>query len=243
MPAFLGRFPSRERKSGFTLTELLVVIAIFAALAAILLAVTTKLRQSARTAQATSNIRQISALLSSYTQDNNNSLPTLIDWSDFSLGFWQNALVQHAGLPTKPQRGFDLWLPELFYDPLVKNVEQHPYGGFGGNNSMIMSKSDCRQYFGHDRGAPLHSIGMPERKVIVASAMDSVGARFKSSWFFMANEWASQGGGSRLPKPDPRHGGKTLSLFADGHVKLLNTNAMDAATRKRYFLPDINGQN
>lgn len=225
------------------MVELLVVIAIIAVLAAIPLAVTTKLRQSARTAQTTSNIRQVGVLMASYTQDNNNRLPTLIDWTDFSLGFWQGLLVQHAGLPTKAQRGFDLWLPELFYDPMVKDAEQHPWGGFGGNNSMILSKSDCRQYFGHDRGAPLTWIGAPERKVIVASAMDSVGSRFKSSWFFMANEWASQGGGSRLPKPDPRHGGKTLSLFADGHVESLETTRMDAATRKRYFLPDAQVQN
>jgi prepilin-type processing-associated H-X9-DG protein len=225
------------------MVEVLVVVAIIAVLAAILLAVTAKLRQAARSAQATSNIRQIGVLMGSYTQDNNNCLPLLIDWTDFSLGFWQGSLAQHSGLPTKAQREFALWLPDLFYDPMVKDAEQHPWGGFGGNSSMILSKYDSRQYFGHDRGAPLTWIGLPERKVIVASAMDSEGGRFKSSWFFMANEWASQGGGSRLPKPDPRHSGKTLSLFADGHVESLETARMDAATRKRYFLPDGNGSN
>jgi len=241
LPVFLGRFPSRERKSGFTLTELLVVIVIIAALAAIVLAVTTKLRQSARTAQATTNIRQIGVLLSSYIQDNNNRLPVSINWGNIDNTWLQRVLSESAGLPVKPAKDLERRLADIFYDPALGN-KSHPYGDFGVNDAIL---TDFKPWLpGSDpntRGRPLDSIGALNKKVLVASAKILSGVPCKGSWAFQGSEWAAAGTAATMP--DARHGGKTLSLFADGHVKLLNTDAMDAATRKLYFLPDINGQN
>lgn len=239
------RQPFRGRKHGFTLVELLVVIGIIVVLAAILVAVTTKVRQSARTAQATSNIRQIGTLLGSYTQENNSCLPILRTNPDHTLGsnpdnfqFWQNYLRIHAGLPYTGNPRTDCWLPAMFYDPTVKKGRQHLWGCFGGNDAIFLHDTACAWAFGHTRGTPVSRIGPPERKVVVASASDVKGSRFDSSWYFSGGSWANQGESSGLPKPAARHGGKSLALFGDGHVETLDTVHMSREDRRRYFLPD-----
>ena len=45
---------------------------------------------------------------------------------------------------------------------------------------------------------------------------------------------------SSVPKPEPRHGGKTLCLFADGHTELLDTDNMTSEERRKYFQRDEN---
>ena len=238
----------RGRKSGFTLIELLVVIAIIVFLALIAFPMAQRMIASGKTAKATGNLRQIGVLMASYTGDNNNCLPLLIDWrqlgsSPDNLQFWQNLLRRQAGLATSgPVNG--LWLPQIFYDPAVTK-NQHPWGGFGGNDSIMLGlgtlpEIDCGVQFGSSRGTPLNRIGSPGKKVLVATAKDVEGSSWKSSWYFHGLGYASQGDKSSLPKPDARHGGKALCLFADGHTEALNLTNMSAADRRKYFLRDEN---
>ena len=74
----------------------------------------------------------------------------------------------------------------------------------------------------------------------MATAKDVEGSSWKSSWYFHGLGYASQGDKSSLPKPDARHGGKALCLFADGHTEALNLTNMSAADRRKYFLRDEN---
>jgi prepilin-type N-terminal cleavage/methylation domain-containing protein len=71
--------PASARLSGgFTLLELLIVIALIAVLAAILVPVAGRLRNSALTAASTNNLRQIHTLFTTYLGENNNVFPTAL---------------------------------------------------------------------------------------------------------------------------------------------------------------------
>jgi prepilin-type processing-associated H-X9-DG protein len=209
--------------------ELLVVIAIIAVLAALAFPAGQRMIASSQTAKATSNLRQIGGLLTSYVADNNQRLPAAepAGWATATNSkFWQNLLRMHAGMPVRGNPASDPWLPEIFYDPAVKKGRQHLFGCFGGN-SALMPKPN---------GTPMSAIREPSRKVVVASAMDrSVKTRFDSSWYFDGRTVTT---GSA--QADPRHGGKALCLFVDGHSEALDLASMDAVGRRKYFTLDAN---
>ena len=231
----------------FTLVELLVVVAILGLLAGLLIPAITKAIASGKTGKATGNLRQIGMLLNTCAVENNGSLPILLNWG----GSWwpplQYRLMELAGSQAdwSRQKTTGLYLVDWVYDPGIKNAQkgppQHPYGGLGFNDAIVLGlgsndNRDCQRVFGHDRGTSLSAIGPLSKKVVAASATDSQGSQFKSSWLFNGAEWVAAGPGYTGPKPDPRHGGKTLCLFADGHTELLDTDKMSAADRRKYFL-------
>jgi prepilin-type N-terminal cleavage/methylation domain-containing protein len=65
----------------FTLIELLVVIAVISTLAALLLPVLSRAKESAKGAACMSNLRQVGIALQLYVQENNNRLPVMRDRS------------------------------------------------------------------------------------------------------------------------------------------------------------------
>ena len=222
----------------FTLLEMLVVIAIIAVLALLALPAAQHMLAKGHTAKAVGNLRQIGVLMSSYTAENNNCLPLLLDWGGGWYPPWQALLSRSAGL--REDTSTTLFFDDCFYDPAVKESRQHPYGGFGGNDAMIMDAASCQSAFGQRQGAPLTLIGPLSQKVIVASAADSAGSRFDSSWFFYGDRFVAQGSSLTVPKPAPRHSGKTLCLFADGHTEQLDTGNMTPEERRKYFQRDAN---
>jgi prepilin-type N-terminal cleavage/methylation domain-containing protein/prepilin-type processing-associated H-X9-DG protein len=225
-PSFVPglRPPLVRGRGAFTLIELLVVIAIIAILAVLAFPAAQRVVTSGQTAKSTSNLRQIGALLSSYVGDNNNRLPAYepASWSTATNSkFWQNVLRLHAGLPVRGNPEKDTWLPEIFYDPVVKNDRQHLWGCFGAN-SAVMRKPN---------GTPMAAITTPSKKVLVASAVDtSAQNRFDSSWYFNGTSVTTG-----PAKVDARHGGRVLCLFVDGHTEVLDVGKMTAAERRGYF--------
>ena len=234
---------SRRRLLAFTLIELLVVIAIIAVLAAILVPVGQNMIKSGRSAEATSNLKQIGALYGSYVADAGRLPPHMLR----TLGmpgkqypFFQNALRMQAGLP---EREGDAFLPDFFYDPVVKEGRQHFWGCFGVNPA-VLTRGPVSSYptvadwkaRGAATGQPPALVSNPSKKVLACSSTARDKSKFDSSWV-VDSSWVTQGS-SASSRPDARHGGKTLALFADGHIERLDTDNMDRAEREKYFAWD-----
>jgi len=95
-----------SNRKGFTLIELLVVIAIIAILAAILFPVFQKVRENARRASCTSNLKQLSLGVIQYQQDFDEIMPQAVSTAN-TLGGWMwmsvvgTTLVRASYDPTK----------------------------------------------------------------------------------------------------------------------------------------------
>lgn len=233
---------SRCRACGYTLIEILVVVAIIAVLAAVLVPFARSAIESGRTAEATSNLRQIGVLYGNYVADTGRLPPHRL--RDLGLPgteypFFQNALRMQAGLPRRAETE---WLPEIFYDPIVRKGRRHIWGCFGINGVMV-ARGDVSSYpstadwlaRGPAIGQTPALVSNPSKKVLACTTRGD-GTRFDTGWELNPN-WVAQGGQVN-GGADPRHGGKTLALFVDGHIERLDTDTMDLAERQRYFARD-----
>ncbi len=225
-----GRPTARQ---GFTLTEMLVTIAVIVLVAAIAFSGGKSALNSARSAEAMSNLRHTGALVANYAADNNNCIPPSADWGAIMyMGqaiFFQRSLNEFAGFAWNEAKPIGP-LSDLFYDPVLKGKRQHPWGAFGVNQSIVFNTWDCRRY-GHEKGRPLISIPDPSHKVIYCSAKE---ANWDSSWLINGDRFANIGWQPN-EGPDARYGGMAGALFLDGHVEKLDVKNMDQAKRRRYF--------
>lgn len=219
----------------FTLIELLVVIAIISILAALAFYAGKSAMLSARSAQSLSNLRQIGTVVANYATDNNNRLPLSAYWP--SVFVFQNILVAHFKdlQATQYNPKAKLYLPGMFYDPVLKGKNEHPWGSFGVNSAVVL---DSNRYSGGTAqgvGMPLSKIREPSKKVMCASAIEPGSA---STWGFDGEVFARKGYDPSYG-PDPRNSGGAAALFVDGHVEKLDVkNMKDEATRRQLFMLD-----
>ena len=117
------RHDTPPARNAFTLIELLTVIAIIGILAAILIPVVSSVRESARSANCLSNLRQIGFAFHAYAEDHGGRFPS----------------ISYNGRPSHPLLQLLEYAdePELFICPSDPNPENYNFYYSGGNYGQM----------------------------------------------------------------------------------------------------------
>ncbi|MDR1281237.1 MAG: prepilin-type N-terminal cleavage/methylation domain-containing protein [Opitutaceae bacterium] len=208
------------RIAGFTLVELLTVIAIIGILAAIIIPVAGKVRDSARNAQCLGNLRQTGVAARLYIEDNKGmSPPTSSVYSD---KLWPYAYSIPLRSRTSPQDELPNNLTGTIFEcPKAGSDTVTPRRSYGMNGKL---------------GQPLVKIGEEDGKPINAIRMANV--TIPSQAPFFGDSKASSAFYGQFA--NPRHNGKANICFADGHAaSLLLTEDMLANDNHSFWKGEI----
>jgi prepilin-type N-terminal cleavage/methylation domain-containing protein/prepilin-type processing-associated H-X9-DG protein len=206
-------YRSVSRRQAFTLIELLTVIAIIGILAAILIPVVGSVRESARTAQCASNLRQIGNGIALYAMDNQGNAPPprnvpTYPTNDlrvtFHYGIWEHVGYDfdtfdraHNSQQTISRMDNIFQCPSTVQrpTPVDRLADPYSYGINAAPNYRIAG-------VGRDRGLPIDALPSPSRTVAVMEL---------HTWWGDASRYHSFG---LIP-----HNNGGNFLFFDGHVE------------------------
>ena len=213
----------KRTRAGFTLIELLVVIAIITILAAILFPVFQKVRENARRASCSSNLKQLSLAVIQYSQDNDEAVtsswvgndgwkyssPDPVNpkskWMDSVYPFVKSVDVYHCpddagGIPNTNTGGPSALDGStkptgkyLYYQNLKGNDDTH-YGSYGMNSSYFGKPSNSLK--GPGNGMTLNDIQAPAAIIMMA---DNDGS-YQIDWQGNGDQGADQYGNQTLQK-------------------------------------------
>lgn len=199
---------SPSHRYGFTLIELLTVIAIIGILAAILIPVVGKVRDSGRAAVCMSNMRQLTLGMLMYADENNGVLPTgssatgrsaqlnPTDWIHWREGE-RGHLLEHSALVPYVGGAFT---PELFRCPSDEHIANGTIrNGYAYSFALNYHLAEASQL-----GGRIYNVRDPSRVIMM---VEQDNPPDETAW--MHSE-------AVLTK---RHGSKGHVTFVDGHVE------------------------
>jgi len=202
---------------GFTLIELLTVIAIIGILAAILIPVVSSVRESARTSQCASNLRQIGNGILLYVDDNTGRTPMARNTDEFGTNdmmvTFQYTIWGYVGYEwdsfdySENSMRVTSRTENVFHCPttLTQGPRYVPTGDGGDPYAYAMSADVHNRFDGAHRGFPLSALPSPSRTVAVVEMY---------TWWADAHRW------NYLFGLIPHNDGANF-LFYDGHVERL----------------------
>jgi prepilin-type N-terminal cleavage/methylation domain-containing protein/prepilin-type processing-associated H-X9-DG protein len=223
-----------RRRPAFTLIELLTVIAVIGILAAILIPVVGRVRQSARTAHCTKNLHGLGTAFQLYAADNKGLYPAVTYHptqsvnANLSKENWQVELGPYHGRTVKDLRDLGTTSDSYVFCPEFVTLYRDDPGwstaintektaGYGMNVKLGNGINPRRDRF---KAALLRN---PSRTILVG---DSSGRTIDVGTDWQKN--ATKLGG--YVNSDPvRHAGKAAYLHADGHVALFAPDVALAA--------------
>jgi prepilin-type N-terminal cleavage/methylation domain-containing protein/prepilin-type processing-associated H-X9-DG protein len=200
----------QKRNRGFTLIELLTVIAIIGILAAILIPVVGKVRESARAAVCVSNIRQISLAMLLYADGNNGVLPTSGGRDDPPLKsdwiLWRNTWgfrIQDSEII--PYLG-GLFSPDIYRCPSDKRIlEGNPAYPYSYTLNRALGERTGRVGNYAQLDGRIDRLGEPARIIFL---VEEAQPNDSTAWLWSTDDYLTV-----------RHNGRGHVSFADAHVE------------------------
>ena len=228
--ASLGSSRPSQAARAFTLIELLTVIAIVGILAAIILPVMGKVRQSALKSDCAANLRRIGNATAIYAQDNKGQYPRAFAVVGSNYVFWREVLAQ-GGYLGAPDYGFknpvpqDKWIGAHFTfltckahrqtAPIVNASDGALRPTYSSNGSLVPAGANSKWR------PRLESFSSPSRLAYIADGPAPTGA---SGVDINGAFWSGS------TKPDANaHGGVANILFFDGHIEARRADQIPAS--------------
>ena len=217
----------RRPRHGFTLVELLVVIGIITLLIGILMPALSAARESARTVQCLSNLRQLATQAHTYAAQHGGSYPVAqytASHPPVAYGYsWDFTLVTNLQTGQRTAEPGLLWLGQA--DARIQqcpsfdgrsNTLADPYTGYNYNTS----------YIGHGPGeaivppARVTQVRNPSGCALFGDGQNRTGANK-----YMRSPFPAPGDGGFPARAAGaqgfRHRGRTNAAFCDGHAETL----------------------